>query len=58
MNVTDELAQKIKQVVENKLPEVVAEEAAEYSRTRFPRKLSTASPGSLSAPNTSPDGAR
>ena len=38
MNVTDELAQKIKRVMENELPEVMAEEAAEYSRTRFSEK--------------------
>lgn len=38
MDVTDEFAQRIKQVMENKLPDLVAEEAAEYSRTRFSEK--------------------
>lgn len=38
MNVTDELAQKIKRVMENELPEVMAEEVVEYSRTRFSEK--------------------
>ncbi len=38
MNATDELSRKIKRMMENELPEMVAEEAAEYSRTRFSEK--------------------
>lgn len=54
MNVTDELAQKIKQVMENKLPEVVAEEAAEYSRTRFSEKAFDGKPWKPVSPKYKP----
>lgn len=54
MNVTDELAQKIKQVMENKLPEVVAEEAVEYSRTRFSEKAFDGKPWKPVSPKYKP----
>ena len=54
MNVTDELAQKIKQVMENKLPDLVAEEAVEYSRTRFSEKAFDGKPWKPVSPKYKP----
>lgn len=54
MNVTDELAQKMKQVMESKLPEVVAEEAVEYSRTRFSEKAFDGKPWKPVSPKYKP----
>lgn len=54
MNVTDELAQKIKRVMENELPEVMAEEAAEYSRTRFSEKAFDGKPWKPVSPKYKP----
>ena len=54
MNVTDELAQKIKRVMENELPEVVAEEAVEYSRTRFSEKAFDGKPWKPVSPKYKP----
>lgn len=58
MDVTDEFAQRIKQVMENKLPDFVAEEAVEYSRTRFSEKAFDGKPWKPVSSKTSPDGAR
>lgn len=54
MNATDELSRKIKRMMENELPEMVAEEAAEYSRTRFSEKAFDGKPWKPVSPKYKP----
>ena len=54
MNITDELSRKIRQVMEHALPEMVAEEAAEYSRTRFSEKAFDGKPWKPVSPRYTP----
>lgn len=53
MNATDELSNKIRQAVEA-LPDLVAEEAAEYSRTRFSEKAFDGKPWKPASPKYKP----